>query len=65
MPFMNIRGGESNDADGYDLQVLNFYVLLDALRRQNADLRRRILAHWETFQHLQAVFDAARRRGPV
>lgn len=62
---MNIRGEDWDDADGYDLQVLNLYVLLDSRRRQNADLRRRILAHRETFQHLQAVFDADRRRGPV
>ena len=38
--------------DDYDLLVLNCIVLLDALRRENASLRCRILAHWKTFQSL-------------
>ncbi|MGI4790176.1 MAG: hypothetical protein ACRYFS_15150 [Janthinobacterium lividum] len=44
------RDDEYNDSDEYDLVVLNFYIFLKAERPENAALKQRILAHWETFQ---------------
>lgn len=38
-----------------DLALLNSFVRLDALHREKATLRRRVLAHWETFQRHQAA----------
>ena len=54
---MDTLGGDRpapDQGDDCDLALLNLYVLLDALRLRHAALRRRILAHWETFQRHQA-----------
>ena len=47
---MDVFDGDRPAPDNYDLLILNFYVLLDAVRQRNVTLRRRILAHWKTFQ---------------
>lgn len=43
--------------DEFDLLMLNFHVLLDALRRENVSLHYRILANWRMFQHLRRSFN--------
>jgi len=49
--------------DDCDVALLNLYVLLDALRLRNTALRRRILAHWETFQRHQATAEGGVHNG--
>ncbi len=53
---MDVFGWDRDGGEDYDLLILNFYVLLDSLRKRNEVLHCRILAHWGRFQSLRADF---------
>ena len=54
--IMGEFGTDHSKPDAYDLLTLNLYVQLDAMNRDNAALRARIVARWERFQFIQACF---------
>jgi hypothetical protein len=49
-------GTDHSKPDTYDLLILNLYVQLDAMKRENAAQRARIVAHWEEFSVCPGLF---------